>query len=85
MEKAEAHEAKNKSATVDTSATVDASADIKKLVDFCNKYNSIEENKRRNRVVHETDCVLTKYSYLDVNCHCFRHKSYVVHRKWFCE
>lgn len=76
--KAEAHEAKNKSAT-------DESADIKKLVDFCNKYNSIEESKRRNRVVHETDCVSTKYPELDVNCQCFRHNSYVVHGKWFWE
>ena len=76
---AQAQEAKNKSAPVETSA------DIKKLVDFCNKYNSIEESKRRNRVVHETDCVLTKYPELDVNCQCFRHNSYVVHGKWFWE
>ena len=68
-----------------TQANVEAVADIKKLVEFCNKYNSIEESKRKSRVVHETDCVLTKYSYLDVNCQCFRHKSYVVHGKWFCE
>ena len=69
-------QAKIKSAT-------DEIVDIKKLVDFCNKYNLKEESKRKNRVVHETDCVLTKYSYLDVNCQCFRHKSYVVHGKWF--
>ena len=66
-----------------TQANVEAVADIKKLVDFCNKYNLKEESKRRNKVVHETDCVSTKYAYLDVNCHCFRHKSYVVHGKWF--
>ena len=72
--------------TAKTSAEVDTSAaalDLKRLVDFCNKYNSIEESKRRNKVVHETDCVSRKYSYLDVNCQCFRHNSYVVHGKWF--
>jgi len=76
------------SAEVKTSAASSSAseiADIKKLVDFCNKYNLNEERKRRNKVVHETDCVLTKYSYLDVNCQCFRHKSYVVHGKWFWE
>ena len=73
------------SVEVDTSAASSPVADIKKLVDFCNKYNSIEESKRKSRVVHETDCVSTKYSHLDVNCQCFRHKSYVVHGKWFCE
>ena len=69
-------QAQNKSAT-------EAVADIKKLVEFCNKYNSIEENKRRNKVVHETECMSTKYPELDVNCQCFRHNSYVVHGKWF--
>jgi len=68
-----------------TQANVAVVVDIKKLVDFCNKYNLKKESKRKSRVVHETDCVLTKYSYLDVNCQCFRHKSYVVHGKWFCE
>ncbi len=67
------------------SSTASEIADIKKLVDFCNKYNSIEEGKRRNRVVHETDCVSTKYPELHVNCQCFRHNSYVVHGKWFWE
>jgi hypothetical protein len=71
------------SAEVDTSAASSPIVDIKKLVDFCNKYNLNEESKRKSRVVHETDCVLTKYSHLDVNCQCFRHKSYVVHGKWF--
>ena len=71
------------SAEVDTSAASSTIVDIKKLVDFCNKYNSIEESKRRNKVVHETECILTKYPELDVNCQCFRHKSYVVHGKWF--
>ena len=83
---AQAQAAQNKSATSSTaSETVDTSADIKKLVDFCNKYNSIEENKRRNKVVHETECMSTKYPELDVNCQCFRHNSYVVHGKWFWE
>ena len=68
-----------------SASSASARADIKKLVEFCNKYNLKEESKRRNKVVHETDCVSTKYAYLDVNCHCFRHKSYVVHGKWFCE
>ena len=72
--------------SISTSASsASASADIKKLVEFCNKYNLKEESKRRNKVVHETDCVSTKYPELDVNCQCFRHKSYVVHGKWFCE
>jgi hypothetical protein len=52
----QAHEAQNKITTSSTaSAAVNTSVDIKKLVDFCNKYNSIEESKTRNKVVHETD------------------------------
>ena len=66
-----------------SAADTSASADIKKLVEFCNKYNLKEESKRKSRVVHETDCISTKYPELDVNCRCFRHKSYVVHGKWF--
>ena len=74
------------SAEVDTSATSSTASkivDIKKLVEFFNKYNLNEERKRRNKVIHETECMSTKYPELDVNCQCFRHKSYVVHSKWF--
>ena len=72
-------------ASVSASIATDAGAalDIKRIVEFCNKYNLNEERKRKSRVVHETDCVLTRYPERDVNCQCFRHKSYVVHGKWF--
>ena len=86
---AQSQQAQAKTSAADTSAAdtsaadTSASADIKKLVEFCNKYNLKEESKRKSRVVHETVCVLTKYPELDVNCQCFRHKSYVVHGKWF--
>jgi len=56
-------------------------SDIEKMVDFCNKVKDIKKGK----VVHETDCISIKYPHLDVDCHCFRHKSYVVHGKWFWE
>ena len=56
-------------------------SDIEKLVDFCDKVTDVKEGK----VVHETDCISIKYPHLDVDCNCFRHKSYVVHGKWFWE
>ena len=58
-------------------------SDLEKLVDFCD--NVTDQPPHKSKVVHETDCVSTKYSHLDVDCHCFRHKSYVVHGKWFWE
>ena len=57
-------------------------SDIEKLVDFCDKMADIPT---KSNVVHETECISTKYPHLDVDCHCFRHKSYVVHGKWFWE
>ena len=58
------------------------SDDLKNIVDFCDKYIASKPTSK-GKVIHETECVLTKYPHLDVNCQCFRHKSYVVHGKWY--
>jgi hypothetical protein len=58
--------------------------DLTKIVDFCDKYIATKAQPI-GKVIHETECVLTTYPQLDVNCQCFRHKSYVVHGKWFWE
>jgi hypothetical protein len=56
--------------------------DLTKLVDFCDKYIATKPTPT-GKVIHQTECVLTKYPHLNVNCQCFRHNSYVVHGKWF--
>jgi hypothetical protein len=58
-------------------------SDLEKMVDFCDKI--IDRPQLKGKVVHETDCISIKYPHIDVDCHCFRHKSYVVHGKWFWE
>lgn len=56
-------------------------SDIEKLVDFCDKVIDVP---KKGKVINQTDCVSIKYyPDLDLHCHCFRHKSYVVHGKWF--
>ena len=59
--------------------------DIIKLVEFCNTMTPSSSNSKCGKVVHETDCIMTKYPYYDINCSCFRHNPYVVHGKWFFE
>jgi hypothetical protein len=58
--------------------------EILQLVDFCDKY-IVDEPKPLGKVINETECVSTRYPELDVDCGCFRHKSHVVHGKWFWE
>jgi len=59
--------------------------DIIKLVEFCDTMtpSTSNSNNSKGKVVHETDCIMTKYPYYDLNCGCFRHNPYVVHGKWF--
>jgi len=57
-------------------------SEILQLVDFCDKY-IVNEPKPLGKVINETECVSTRYPELDVDCGCFRHKSHVVHGKWF--
>ena len=73
----------SKSTSINSYESIPYNKDLEKLVDFCD--NVTDQPPHKSKVVHETDCVSTKYSHLDVDCHCFRHKSYVVHGKWFWE
>jgi len=59
--------------------------DIIKLVKFCDTMTPSTSNSKNGKVVHETDCIMTKYPYYDLKCGCFRHNPYVVHGKWFFE
>ena len=58
--------------------------EILQIVDFCDKYIT-DEPTPHGKVINETECVSTRYPELDVDCNCFRHKSHVVHGKWFWE
>lgn len=74
---------------MDKQKSIDKS-DIIKLVEFCDTMtlstsNSNNSNNSKGKVVHETDCIMTKYSHYDLYCSCFRHNPYVVHGKWFFE
>lgn len=71
---------------MDKKKNIDKS-DIIKLVEFCDTMtlSTSNSNNSKGKVVHETDCIMTKYSYYDLNCSCFRHNPYVVHGKWFFE
>ena len=82
---------KDKNADAETDAETDVQT-IQQLVDF---FSSIERDqscqscqscqRKPGKVVHETECHLTRRPELDVHCHCFRHNVYVVHGKWFFE
>jgi hypothetical protein len=74
----------DKEKTIDTTDITDTT-DIIKLVDFCDTMTSSTSNSKNGKVVHETDCIMTKYPYYDLKCNCFRHNPYVVHGKWFFE
>ena len=69
---------------MDKQKSIDKS-DIIKLVEFCNTMASSTSISKTGKVVHETECIMTKYPYYDLNCGCFRHNPYVVHGKWFFE
>ena len=71
----------DKQKSTDTTDTTD----IIKLVNFCDTMIPSTSNSKNGKVVHETDCIMTKYPYYDLNCGCFRHNPYVVHGKWFFE
>ena len=69
---------------MDKQKNIDKS-DIIKLVEFCNTMTPSTNTIKNGKVVHETDCIMTKYPYYDINCGCFRHNPHVVHGKWFFE
>lgn len=71
---------------MDKQKSIDKS-DIIKLVEFCDTMtlSTSNSNNSKGKVVHETDCIMTKYSHYDLYCSCFRHNPYVVHGKWFFE
>jgi hypothetical protein len=69
---------------MDKQKTTDTT-DIIKLVEFCDTMTPSTSNSKNGKVVHETDCIMTKYPYYDLKCSCFRHNPYVVHGKWFFE
>lgn len=71
---------------MDKQKSIDKS-DIIKLVEFCDTMtlSTSNSNNSKGKVVHETDCIMTKYPHYDLYCSCFRHNPYVVHGKWFFE